>query len=91
MTRALDFALPREKEFGIPLLADAQLLRPARNKSRQSVYLRIPRERETKISPTRHSAALLGVVSFADENDRASQNAPAAHAHPLFHNLAYRH
>ena len=62
----------------------------AANKPRRWAYLRIPRERDIKISPTRHSAGLLGAVSLRHENDRVSKNIPAADVRGLFHNLAYR-
>jgi hypothetical protein len=91
MARALDFALLPEKEFPIPLLADAQSAGvQLETNSRLWAHLRIPRERDTKISPMRHGAALLGAVSLTHENDRDSKNISAAHAYGLFHNLAYR-
>src|SRR5215468_5114462 len=84
MARALDFGLPREKGFSVPLLVD--VCRPISNER-----LPIPRERNTKISRTRNSILVGGAINLRHENDRVSKSVPATHAHGLYHNLADRH
>ena len=91
----MDFGLPRQKESALPLLADAQSDAVGSKTSRaykriSKEALRIPRERDKKIPPTRNSASVRNAVTLTHENDRVSQNLPATDPGGLFHSLAYR-